>query len=117
MGTSVKIMLSYDYCHFEICKSTDQPVTDPEINELRKDVQRLADEAVRQYMVAKSKASRYNKDQEEKRQFLIIYNRAILKKPEELTIEEKATIKQHSDESWEDYYEENHYDYDDDDRR
>jgi len=58
MSTSVKIMLSYDYCHFEVCKSTDEELTNNQTNELRKDVQRLADEAVRQYKVAKNQAAR-----------------------------------------------------------
>jgi len=49
MGASVKIMLSHDYCHFEVSKSTDDNITDKEINQMRKDVQKLADEAVRQY--------------------------------------------------------------------
>jgi hypothetical protein len=58
MGASVKIMLSYDYCHFEVCKSTDENISDKEINEMRKSVQRLADEAVRQYKVAKERAAK-----------------------------------------------------------
>ena len=49
MSASVKIMLSYNYCHFEVCKGSDSDLTNKEINEMRKDVQRLADEAVRQF--------------------------------------------------------------------
>ena len=44
---SVKIMLSYDYCHFEIALASDEEMELKEINEMRKDAQRLADEAVR----------------------------------------------------------------------
>lgn len=52
MTASVKIMLSYDYCHFEIALS-NEATTMYEANSLRKNAQRLADEAVRQYKVAK----------------------------------------------------------------
>ena len=66
-GASVKIMLSYDYCHFEVALSLSGDETQGEqfhlkaVNELRKQAQRLADEAVRQYkhakMMAKSRSS------------------------------------------------------------
>ena len=55
MSASVKIMLSFDYCHFEVSLSSEA-TTQAAANELRKTAQRLADEAVRQYKVAKSEA-------------------------------------------------------------
>ena len=55
---SVKIMLSYDYCHFEFCLSSDQEMTLRQADDLRKDTQRLADEAVRQYRVSKDCAQK-----------------------------------------------------------
>lgn len=55
---SVKVMLSYDYCHFEVCLSSDEDMCLSQINELRKDAQRLADEAVKQYKVAKEMAQK-----------------------------------------------------------
>jgi len=110
MGASVKIMLSYDYCHFEVCKSTDQPVTDKEINEMRKDVQRLADEAVRQYKVAKARA--YEKDQWEKDfEREIYYIRA--KAETDRTPEEVAKLKLYEDNAWRSQFED--YDYYDND--
>lgn len=57
MSTSVKIMLSFDYCHFEVSLS-NEATTPAAANELRKTAQRLADEAVRQYQMAKSEASK-----------------------------------------------------------
>ncbi len=114
MGASVKIMLSYDYCHFEVSKSTDSEVSNKEINEMRKDVQRLADEAVRQYQIAKQKAKSREKDVFEKRRFLEIYERAVVKEPESRSAEEKAIIKQREDENWAEEYERNNYDYEDD---
>jgi len=50
---SVKIMLSYDYCHFEVCLGSDENLSLDQINEMRKDAQRLADRAVNQYKTAK----------------------------------------------------------------
>lgn len=55
---SAKVMLSHDYCHFEVCLSSDQEMTLQEVNELRKGAQRLADEAVRQYKIAKEVAQK-----------------------------------------------------------
>jgi hypothetical protein len=55
---SVKIMLSYDYCHFEIALASDEEMTLKQIDEMRKDAQRLADKAVKQYQTAKSDISR-----------------------------------------------------------
>ena len=43
MSASVKIMLSYDYCHFEVSISSDAN-TVVAANELRKAAQRLADD-------------------------------------------------------------------------
>lgn len=50
---SVKIMLSHDYCHFEICLGSDDDMTLEQIDDMRKDAQRLADKAVEQYKIAK----------------------------------------------------------------
>ena len=55
MGASVKIMLSHDYCHFEVALSSDAAVTPVQVNVMRKKAQFLADEAVRQYKLAKER--------------------------------------------------------------
>jgi sarcosine oxidase gamma subunit len=55
-------MLSFDYCHFEVSLS-NEAATPAAANELRKTAQRLADEAVRQYQVAKSDASKRSQAQ------------------------------------------------------
>ena|SRR4030067_1625475 len=113
MAASVKIMLSYDYCHFEICKSSDENMTDAQINDMRKDCQRLADEAVRQYKVAKSKASQRVQAKYDKEHFVRTCE-AIEQKPEgERTINEVAMLKQLKDENWEARFDYN-YDYEDD---
>lgn len=113
MGSSVKIMLSYDYCHFEICKGTDQELTNKELNEMRKDVQRLADEAVRQYKVAKEKA---NQCASEIATFPIIARNIISSIPaSERTPDQKAIVKAYEDKTWREEIEARYgYGYDDD---
>jgi hypothetical protein len=59
---SVKIMRSFDYCHFEICLGTDEKVTISKIDEMRKEAARLVDKAVEQYKTAKKVESvKHNK--------------------------------------------------------
>lgn len=53
MNASVKVMRSYDYCHFEICLSEEVDQLD-NVDALRKEAARLADKAVEQYKTAKS---------------------------------------------------------------
>ena len=115
MSASVKIMLSYDYCHFEVCKSTDEPISDSRINELRKDVQRLADEAVRQYKIAKAKEAARNKSEYEENEYKIEIERIQIKPEGERTINEVAKLKQWEDEQWrKGYFARHDYDYEDD---
>ena len=52
METSVKVMNSYDYCHFEVTLSEDN-VTLEEVDNMRKEAQRLVDKAIKQYKIAK----------------------------------------------------------------
>lgn len=54
---SVKIMLSYDYCHFEIQLGKREEATLGEIDELRKKAQMLADKAVKQFKSSKKIAA------------------------------------------------------------
>jgi hypothetical protein len=113
MKASVKVMLSYDYSHFEVALSSDEETDDKGVNELRKKAQRLADEAVRQYKRAKEAAA--NREQGKyQRQMFENQIADIKKKPEgERTINDLALLKQREDENWEAQFE-NDYDYDDD---
>jgi len=109
MNASVKIMLSYDYSHFEIALSSDNSLSLDEVNDLRKKAQRLADEAVRQYKKSKKMAELRAQGQYERERFLRQIAE-IEKKPEgERTINEVAMLKQHDDENWEAQF---NYDYD-----
>lgn len=113
MGASVKIMLSHDYCHFEICKSTDQEVTDQQINELRKDVQRLADEAVRQYSVAKRVCNHNQRIEYDKELFLNTCKRYAAVAEERRTPEMKAHLKAQQDANFMARFRTDPYDYED----
>jgi hypothetical protein len=92
---SVKIMLSYDYCHFEIALATDnEEMTLEQIDEMRKDAQRLADKAVEQYRIAKNvQTNRMHwKDEVDRLENQVNY--IVEKYPEsEWTEEQKAKIK------------------------
>ncbi len=111
MSAQVKIMLSYDYCHFEITKGTDEDVSNKEINEMRKEVQRLADEAVRQYKKAKEMASKRANRMFEKEQLEKEVNNILEIPKSERTAEQRAKVKALEDRE---YWNEFDYDYDDD---
>lgn len=51
---AVKVMRSYDYCHFEIWLSKSDELSLNEIDEMRKEAARLVDKAVKQYTQAKN---------------------------------------------------------------
>lgn len=113
MGASVKVMLSHDYCHFEVVKSSEQELTNEQINEMRKDVQRLADEAVRQYKVAKEKSIRDMSY--EKQRFEARVREIQAKEEKSRTIEEVAMLKHYNDAQWQRQFEP--YDYEDENER
>ena len=106
---SVKIMLSYNYCHFEVALSSDLDTTLKQVNELRKDAQRLTDEAVRQYKKMKEHAEK-NWDWERRR--VVDASEKVRQKPKSAwSPEDKAIMKLLSDKAW---AAERCYDYDDD---
>ncbi len=111
---SVKVMNSYDYCHFEVVLGSDEDLSLQQVNELRKSAQRLVDNAIRQYQVAKSKATRRAELQYERRR-LEAEVAEIEEKPEsERTAEEKAKVKVLEDHA---YWSQHDYDYGDDEDR
>ena len=104
---SIKVMNSYDYGHFEITLGSDQPGTLAEANEMRKDAQRLVDNAVRQYKVAKSEAT--HSIMFEKEKFYARVDEIRQKPAADWTIEDKAHMKVMADKDWD-----ARYDYGDD---
>ncbi len=61
-NASVKVMLSYDYSHFEVSMQVENEsgLSLKDIDEARKSCQRLADKAVGQYKTAKAAAANRN---------------------------------------------------------
>jgi len=114
-SASVKIMLSYDYSHFEVSMSieSDKGVVQDEIDNARKECQRLADKAVIQYKKMKSFAASRN-DGVYKMQNFESQCKAIEKKSEgDRTINEIAMLKQYQNENWQAQFNID-YDYEDD---
>lgn len=109
---SVKVMRSYDYCHFEICLGTDDNLTIEQVDDLRKEAARLADKAVAQYKIAKSEASRRADIASERKRLEASVERISQIPESERTAEQKAVVKALDDHE---YWERHKYDYDDDD--
>lgn len=115
---SVKVMLSYDYSHFESSMSIENEsgLSLQDINEARKNCQRLSDEAVRQYKKAKEMAAFRQNGTYELDNFRNTCEKIKLKTECDRTIKEIAMLKQYEDENWQSQFD-YPYDYDDDDLR
>ena len=114
---SVKVMLSYDYSHFESSMSleNDLGLSMNDIDTARKNCQRLCDKAVQQYKKAKDLAAKRNDGQFQMQNFESQCKRIEAKSEGDRTINEIAMLKEYLDESWRNkflYY----YDYEDDDQ-
>lgn len=121
MGASVKVMLSYDYCHFEVCKSTDEQLPDTAIDDMRKDVQRLANKAVVQYQIYKRMEMIRNTRKSEREQQGREVERIEAKPEGTRTLDEVAKVKAYHDRNWDEYisakydFEDDYEGFDDDD--
>jgi hypothetical protein len=112
---SVKVMLSYDYSHFEASMSVENEggLSIKDIDDARKNCQRLADKAVGQYKTSKSQAAK-RVDGEFRIQNFEAQCKAIANKDEhDRTLKEIAMLKQYQDENWRAQFDYD-YDYDDD---
>jgi len=117
MKGSVRILLSYDYNHFEVALGSDNdgPLDAKGVNDLRKTAQRLADEAVRQYKRAKEAAANRAQGKQAKEYFLQEIERIKKTEEQDRTVRDLATLKQYQDENWQAQFEDDYdYDYDDD---
>lgn len=114
-NASVKVMLSYDYSHFEASMSleNDNGLDIIEIDDARKKCQRLADKAVAQYKKAKNIAANRSNNQYEKDAFKRKIAQIKEKQEGDRTINEIAALKQWEDETWERQFDD-YYDYNDD---
>jgi hypothetical protein len=113
MKGSVKIMLSFDYSHFEVALSSDEETDAAGVNALRKTAQRLADEAVRQYKREKEAAANRAVGKQQKEYFLQEIKRIERTQEPDRTVRDLAMLKQYQDENWQAQFEDD-YDYDDD---
>ena len=113
---SVKVMLSYDYSHFEASMSleNDKGLTMFEIDEARKNCQRLADKAVSQYKVFKSVASKRQDGIYKIQNFEAQCKSIKLKNENDRTLNEIAMLKQYENEKWQEQFYDD-YDYQDQD--
>ena len=112
IGCSVKVMRSYDYCHFEVCLSSDRTESSDDVDQLRKQAARLVDKAVRQYQIAKEmnwEAVNGSHRREKLRQEVQWFPPESDRTPE---MKAKAKLLENAD-YWEDR-EERFYDYEDD---
>lgn len=100
-STSVKVMRSHDYCHFEVVLGTtsEHHLTLEEVDALRKAAARLADKAVAQYKIAKEAAEtlRNAKDTLSQKYRQEWYEAAIATPESERTDGQKAVIKEWGD--------------------
>lgn len=112
---SVKVMLSYDYSHFEanMGLENEKGIKIHDIDNARKMCQRLCDKAVGQYKTAKSSAAKRSHGEYEKANFEAKCKSIEAKEEGDRTINEVAMLKQYNDENWRAQFEDN-YDYDDD---
>ena len=113
MDSYVKVLRSYDYNHFEFCIPVAEDATIKERNEARKDAERLANEAVRQYKKAKEMAVKRESSQFQIDNFINAVKRIHIKPTGERTVDELAMLKQYDDETWLSKLE-YQYDYEDD---
>jgi hypothetical protein len=99
---SVKVMLSYDYSHFESSMSLENEsgLSMKEINEARKNCQRLCDNAVRQYKVYKEMAAKRQDGTYRMSLFENECKKIQAKEEHDRTLKEIAMLKQYENESW-----------------
>lgn len=114
-SASVKVILSYDYSHFEASMSleNDNGLTMSEIDEARKNCQRLTDKAVGQYKKAKIAAANRNDGEFKMKNFEAECKRIQAKDEHDRTLKEIAMLKQYENERWQEQFDYN-YDYEDD---
>lgn len=108
---SVRVMLSYDYNHFETILSCPDEATPKEVNERRKEATRLCIEGIRQYQKAKAKASQRANILVERQRLEEEVSRILTEPEGEWTAEEKAKVKALEDHE---YWTQHNYDFDDD---
>lgn len=98
---SVKVMRSYDYCHFEVCLSTDELLEVKEINSMRIQAAKLVDKSIADYQAFKNHETKmlnnkYDREQARRKAMSIKENYP----KSEWTPEQMATVKAYEDFEW-----------------
>lgn len=110
---TVRVMRSYDYCHFEISLDCPEGASLDEVNERRKEAALLVDEAVRQYKIAKKAEADREWHQRDVEATLKRVD-AIKERPQsEWSVEEAAIMRAYEDKSFWDAMEQDSYYYED----
>lgn len=111
---SVKVMLSYDYSHFEasMALENDNGLSLGDIDNARKDCQRLADKAVSQYKKAKEFASKRNDGKYQMQNFESECMKIKAKDEHDRTMREIGMLKEYEDQKWRERFA-YEYDYED----
>jgi hypothetical protein len=109
----VRVLRSYDYCHFEVALSTDQPMEVLEVDAMRKVAALLVDEAVRQYRVAKDREGRRTTKETEAREFIRRCEHLKTLPIGELTPENAAILRAYADQSFMKAFDQDRYLYED----
>lgn len=102
-SASVKVMLSYNYCHFEASMSLENEdgVTNKDIDDARKDCNRLCDKAISQYKRAKAEEIKRSNQQYERATLEKEVSQIRIKPKDEWTVVEQAKVKALEDYNWE----------------
>lgn len=116
MQASVKVMRSHDYCHFEVALSADCETID-DVDALRKQAAILADEAVRQYKLARTAEQKRERSEHQVRQLLDAIARVKERPESDWSASEAAMVRGASDRDFWKEYEEDCYMYDSDPER
>lgn len=99
---TVKVMQSYNYCHFEASMSLENEagIEPIEIDNARKDCQRLTDKAVKQFQTAKSVESKRANLNFEKQALEREVASIKQKVKEDWSVTDKAKVKALEDHNW-----------------
>jgi hypothetical protein len=110
-SASVKVMLSYNYNHFEssLTLENDQGLTMQDVDDARKSCQRICDKAVLQYQKAKNHETNRSRNELERRSLEREVGEIKAKDQSLWSITDKAKVKALEDHNWN-----SRWDYDDD---
>lgn len=102
-SAAVKVMLSYNYNHFEssMTLENESGVSVADIDNARKDCQRLCDKAIKQYDIAKQVANRQISLKHERANLESEVARIKQMPKETWTVTDKAKVKALEDHNWE----------------